>query len=376
MRVCHISTYPPTQCGIASYTSDLIDNLVGWNSTVARIVYPTDELVGEAEFIFPITANSGYRRFVEMLDEWRVDVVSLQHEFGIFGGKNGCDVLPLVGNIKHPVVTTFHTVECGGADSKRGIMKALAELSDKVIALTQQSSRFLSTQLAVPQSKIELIRHGIPSIRFRYPEESPLRRQFDSSNVFISAGHFRPTKGYEIALEALAIYKLVNPDFKYVIVGTDQPQLTDGQDYRIRVCSMIRDLRLSGNIEWIDRHVTDAELTEYIISADVGLVTYTDPRQSSSGIIPRFLGCGRPVIATEIDYVRGIGKSVQGLRAVHINDPVQLASELLDVTMNKVFLRSLMISAYQSTRSMLWTSAGLQYDRIFREAISRHRLAD
>lgn len=370
-NVSHISTFSPTQCGIATYTEDLIHHLKTITPIRIRLVYNTEVLQPGFDNTIDIGNADTYRNAVELINNSKTEIVSLQHEFGIYGGQYGEFVVPLVEGIKKPIVTTLHTVSADMNIGKKKILECLCLLSELVVVLTEESKEILITQFRVPYTKIRVIRHGIPNVDFIYPDFTNLRKSFGVDLVFVSAGHLRPKKGYEIAIKALAKYNSYNPNFKYLILGTDQPQSTKGgNEYRHDLKNLVNELNLEDKIIWADKYLDIKELIQYILASDIGLITYTDASQGSSGILPLVIGCGRLAIATSFNYTRSIAKRIKGIRLAEINDSDSVFEKICEITQSRSEMKSCMLANYAATREWLWENTAMLYNQVFNEAFA------
>jgi glycosyltransferase involved in cell wall biosynthesis len=367
LRIAHISTFSPTQCGIATYTEDLIASIHNASAQTIRMSYEDLEF-GEFDHTIPIQNEIAYDEAVAYLNDSNVDVVSLQHEFGIFGGDGGSHVLRLMRGIKKPLVTTLHTVKATMSTRKQEILSEIVEKSARLVVLTTQSAAQLIHTFGTSPSKVAVIPHGIPDVPFAAPESSNLRRRLDATVVFVSAGHRRRTKGYHLALEALARYKTINPDFKYVIIGTHQPQFHGPPAYWQDLRALVDELGMTDQVVWIDAYVSRDELLQYIMAADIGLVTYTSQEQNGSGILPLFLGCGRVVVATGFECARSLQCEVSGLILADSNSADSVSAAISSAAEDKVRQARLMKTTFTETRSWLWKKTAQQYYSVLADA--------
>jgi glycosyltransferase involved in cell wall biosynthesis len=369
-NICHISTFSPTQCGIATYTEQLIHHLSGARAFKVRMAYSDEEPRAEFDCTVAIGIPSTYDAAVTVVNRSTVEVVSLQHEFGIYGGTDGEYVAHLLEGIEKPIVTTLHTIPADTQHGRGRIIEKIAKKCRAVVVLTEESKELLASRFDVPHAMIRVIRHGIPSVAFIYPEASKLRSDICASVVFVSAGHVRPTKGYAIALRALARYRQLDPNFKYVIVGTTQPQFHMMHAYPSHLKRLIERLDLGNNVLWIDEYLDLDDLLRYIMAADMGLVTYTELEQNSSGILPFMLGCGRPVVATAFAYARSIAKRVPGILLADMNDAEDVFRRIIQLTQDRDRMRSMMHANYSATRSWVWQNAAIHYRNVFEEVLN------
>lgn len=362
MKVCHISTLPPTQCGIADYTAMLMDGLSGTQSSTVEIVLGDGRDVGDGCRI-RLDRRSDYDRAVDWINDSDVDVVSLQHEFGIYGGPYGAHVLLLVERINKPVVVTLHTTRVTLSREYVEILVALGRQSDALVTLTELSRRNVLSH--VPEANVTLIRHGIPDVDFRYPTSMPLRQKLGGDFVFISAGHISPSKGIDRAVMALGKLREKRSDFRYLIVGKEHPQSAEALPYRNRVLQLIKELNLRDHVINVHEFLEQDDFLQYIMSADVGLALYDEPSQNSSGMVPTILGCGRPVIASPFEYVRATTTKVPGLYVAPSNDVDDICRTIEGLIERKDEVRKEMSSIYTATRPWTWDRIALQYQALF-----------
>jgi len=362
MKVCHISTLPPTQCGIADYTAMLMDGLSGTQSSTVEMVLGDDRGATDG-FRIRLDRRSDYDRAVDWINDSDIDVVSLQHEFGIYGGPYGAHVLLLVERIDKPVVVTLHTTLATLSREYTDILVALGRQSDALVTLTELSGRNVLSH--VPGANVNLIRHGIPDVDFRYPNAVPLRRQFGDDFVFISAGHIAPCKGIDRAVMALGKLREKRSDFRYLIVGKEHPQNAEAVPYRNRILQLINELKLRDHVINVHEFLEQDDFLQYIMSADVGLALYGEPAQNSSGMVPTILGCGRPVIASPFEYVRATTRQVPGLYVTPSNDVDDICQTIEGLIERKDEVRKEMSSIYTATRPWTWDRIARQYQALF-----------
>jgi glycosyltransferase involved in cell wall biosynthesis len=369
MQVLHISTFSPTQCGIATYTESLIEHLPNVHSHKLRIIYegdaPCDGLFGT----IPLQDLQAYRRFVRAINGSSLDVVSLQHEFGIFGGTYGEFVNELVDAIDKPIVVTLHTTSCRLSAQKQEILRHIILASRIVVVLSEESAKFIRTYFGIAIEKVKVIRHGVPELPFTFPEASIGRRQDAENLVIVSAGHIRPSKGYAIALSALAKLRDRGIPFSYILLGKSQPQWDISGEWEQGLENLIRKFRLENHVEWQRRYLDAPELFRWIQTADLGLVPYTESDQISSGILPMMPACGRPVLATAFDYAKSISCSAPGVILTEMNDPDRLYARLLEISTRRDWLRAIMQTCYSQTRPWLWRHSAAQYRDAFQSVL-------
>ena len=367
MRVCHISTFPPTQCGIAAYAQSLIEHQSTILPIKIRLHHEDDRPSCVSDITIRIQQFTDYTQAAARLNEYGPRLVCLQHEFGIYGGLDGCYVLELARQLRVPLVTTFHTISGRMSQEKRLIIRELAERSSTSVVLSSES-RDVLVSMSVPISKVTVIDHGIPEVEFIRPEEAKLRRRFGSGLVLISPGHVKPKKGYPISLAALSLLRQVSADFTYLIVGTNQPQFHQYDHYEETLRELIRKQGLEKNVVRVNEYPPLESLIDMIQAADIGLLTYTATEQNSSGILPLILGCGRPVVSTAFEHARSISARVPGIFLARDADSAAVYECICKFIQNRDPVNSLMLPTYDSTRNWTWPSAANQYLRVFQRS--------
>ncbi len=282
---------------------------------------------------------------------------------GYMGDSGGGYVLRLVCKIRKPIVSTLHTIRRDAEPDRIEIIRALAHHSTRVITFNSCSAVRLASQFDVNIDKVEIVPHGVPDTPFVTPERGAIRARLGAARVMISAGHFRREKGYETGLEALARLKLVCPDFKYVLLGAQQPQFPPDRQYERDLAGLIKSLGLDEQVVRIDEYLSRDRLIAYVNASDVGLLTYNNPCQNSSGMLSLFLGCGRPVVTTCFEAAETIMAQVPGLRVASSNSPRSICHSLQQVTSSE--LKKLMRATYAATRVWAWPNCAARYHEIF-----------
>ena len=340
----------------------LIGGLSGIQSSTVEIVHGDHNDAANGCCI-RLTHRSDYDRAVDWINDSDIDVVSLQHEFGIYGGPCGAYVLSLVERINKPVVATLHTTFTTLAREHTDILVALGRQSDALVTLTELSSRNVSSYL--PESKVKLIRHGIPDVDFCHPSAMPLRQKLGDDFVFLSAGHITPAKGIDRAVMALGKLREKRADFHYLIVGREHPRSAEAVPHRNRVLQLIEELNLGDNVTHVHEFLEQDDLLQHIKSADAGLALYTPPAKSSSGIVPTILGCGRPVITSSFEYAQATSKQIPGIYVVPSDDADDVCQMMEGLIERKDEVRSQMSSIYAATRPWTWRRTAAQYHELF-----------
>lgn len=364
MKVCHVSTFLPTPCGIATYTGALIAALPRMETTTCRLSYETDSKCAPTKFDFQLNISqpAAHRRIAERINDSETDVVSIQHEFGIFGGADGEQVNSFAAHLRKPIVTTLHTTPANPDDSKRRILLELIERSDRVVLLSERSQSNILSYGGIEPKKTCVIRHGVPPNDIPSCAHLPVRR---SSCVLVSAGHYRVEKGYDVALRALAILKGEYNDFRFYIVGGVQEQFPRHKAYFETVTTLIHELDLSENVEQITGYASDEVFLEWIKYADFYLVSYRDLTQNSSGMIPLALRCARPVISTPFEYAKDMSAIAGGIIISSSCEPEDICKKIKLAISERLKLNVAMKSVQKTMRQWEWPNVAEMYRAVF-----------
>jgi glycosyltransferase involved in cell wall biosynthesis len=380
--VAFIATYPPRQCGIATFTSDLARAVRGRTEGRLRTIVlaldePDDDLHYPEEVAYRIDQhdNPDYVRAAEFLNYNKVRAVSVQHEFGIFGGRDGAYLLDLLRELRCPIITTFHTVLQEPSESQREVMDELIVLSSKLVVMSERGVRFLQQVYGAPPEKVRLIHHGVPEIPLVEPDNYKAQFEMAGRDVLLTFGLLSPGKGIEYALQALPPVVREFPDLCYIILGATHPNIVKehGESYRLSLQRLARDLGLQRNVLFSARFVSLEELCEFLKAADYYVTPYLNREQITSGTLAYALGAGKPIVSTPYWYAEELLADGRG-RLVDFRDPTPMSEAFLELLRNPEHVRDMRMNAYEFSRRMTWHEVGGQYLETFREAIATARV--
>lgn len=308
--LAYVSTYVPRRCGLATYTHHLRQSIRGlddWSGrdTVVMMVDSLDEAPVDRD-IWPLikAQRTAYAEMAERINRSGVSVVSLQHEFGIFGGEHGAYILDFVRRLRKPLVTTFHTVFKQPAEPHRSIQREIALRSDRVVVMNRTAIGYLRDAYGIPEHKILFVPHGTPVPK---PEQRTLIRQrlgWTDRRVLMTFGLLSRNKGIELIIEALPTVVQRVPEVLYCVIGQTHPEIkkSEGEAYREQLQAMIRERKLENHVMFIDRYVDEDELVDYLMACDVYVTPYPGMEQVTSGTLAYAVGLGRPVLTTPYSY--------------------------------------------------------------------------
>lgn len=372
--VAVIGNYLPRQCGIATFTTDLVEALSAeapdincWASTMND--RPEGYLYPE-KVRFEINQNklTDYSVASQFLNISQTDIVCVQHEYGIYGGPAGSHLLKLLGDLRMPVVTTLHTVLKDPAPEYRAVMGKLADLSDKLVVMSHKAADFLKDVYAVPDDKIVFIHHGIPDTPFI--DSSFYKDKFgvEGKKVLLTFGLLSPNKGIENLLRALPAVIKKHPDIVYIILGATHPNILrfHGDEYRIMLQQLVRQLDIGEHVIFQNRFVELKELCEFLGIADIYVTPYLEEAQITSGTLAYAMGTGKAVISTPYWYATEMLAEGRG-RIVPFQNPDAMSEQIIDLLNNDVERHAMRKKAYIFTRDAVWKEVSRKYLQVFSE---------
>ena len=305
-KVAFISSYPPRKCGIATFTSDLIHNVnlaaKGQFEPVVIAMQPGTELECDTPVELRIRKDVKYDYITaaDLINSCDVDVISVQHEFGLFGGEAGSYIGLLLERLNKPVITTLHTVLEKASSEYFESLNNVCETSSKVIVMNNRGVDMLRSLYGVPESKIRLIPHGIPDLP--YAQNGYYKRKLGMAGrkTILTFGLLSRNKGIEVMLKALPTIVKAAPSVLYIVLGATHPEVLrrEGQAYKLRLERMVRDLELQANVVFHNRFVSDEELFTFLGAADVYVTPYLNKEQLTSGTLAFAVGVGKAVVST------------------------------------------------------------------------------
>lgn len=363
-----IGTYFPRQCGIATFSKDLRDaiaseigqrqaSVIAIDDTPAGYAYPE-----EVRFQIPQHKQVEYISAADLLNVNQIDCVLLQHEFGIYGGKDGRQILEFARTLRMPIITTLHTVLLEPSPSQRAVLKELSRLSDRVVVMSHMAETMLHEVYGVPTEKIAYIPHGIPDVPFVDPVSFKEQFGMEGRRVLLTFGLLSPGKGIEVAIRAMPQIVEKHPDVIYIILGATHPHVlkNDGNAYRTTLERLVDRLNLDNHVVFHNRFVTLDELLGYIGVAEIYITAYPNKQQITSGTLAYAVGAGKAVVSTPYWHAEEMLADRRGL-LFPFGDSDALARSVNDLLANPAELSSIRHRAYQYGRPMIWREVARSY---------------
>jgi len=369
-----IGNYLPRQCGIATFTTDLLEGL----SAEAPDIYSwatamndmPDGYAYPEKVRFEINQNklSDYSVASQFLNINKADIVCVQHEYGIFGGPAGSHLLKLLGELRMPVVTTLHTVLKDPLPEYRDVMCKLSDLSDRLVVMSHMAAHFLKDIYAVPEEKIVFIHHGIPDTPFIDPSFYKDKFGVEGKKVLLTFGLLSPNKGIENVLQALPEVVKRHSDIVYIILGATHPHILKwhGDAYRIMLQQLVRKLNIGGNVIFQNRFVEVKELCEFLGIADIYVTPYLNEAQITSGTLAHAMGTGKAIISTPYWYATEMLAEDRG-RIVPFQNPDAISDQINALLDNDVNRHAMRKKAYLFSRDAVWKEVSRKYLQVFKE---------
>jgi len=367
-RIAVIGNYLPRHCGIATFTTDLCEAIAAEYGTARLLALPVNDT--EEGYDYPARVRwslaqddvASYQEAAEFLNFHNIDMVCLQHEYGIFGGPAGSHILHLLRGLKMPVVTTLHTVLREPDADQLVVMEEIAELSDRLIVMSQLSSQFLQEIFKVPASKIDMVPHGVPDLPFLDPNFYKDRFGVEGKAVLLTFGLLSPNKGIENVIKAMPQILSKHENVVYLVAGATHPHILrrEGDKYRASLQAMAKEVGVASQVIFHDRFATPEEMAEFIGAADIYVTPYRHEAQVVSGTLAYALGAGKAIISTP--YWHAIELLDEGRGAlVPFQDPGAIAQKTIELLSTPALRHAMRKRAYLFARDMIWKKSAQGY---------------
>jgi glycosyltransferase involved in cell wall biosynthesis len=379
-RIAFVGNYLPRQCGIATFTTDLCEAIASAYSETTCIALPVNDI--EAGYPYPgrvrfeLTEKDihSYTRAADFLNINNVDLVCLQFEYGIFGGKSGSHILTLLRDLRMPIVTTLHTILDSPTPDQRLVLEEVAALSDRLVVMSERGSEYLQKVYHVLPEKIDLIPHGIPDVPFVDPSFNKDLFGVEGKTVLLSFGLLSSNKGIETVISALPEIVARYPDVVYIVVGATHPHVIqhEGETYRLSLQWLAQQKGIESHVIFYNRFVSLEELIEFIGAADIYITPYLNEAQIVSGTLAYTLGAGKAVISTPYWYAQEMLADKRGV-LVPFRDPAALAEQVINLLGNEAERHAMRKRAYMFGRAMIWSEVAKRYMESFERARTERR---
>jgi len=373
IKIACIGNYPPRECGIATFTRDLVESMEQTDRAECSVIAINDQ---DQDYPYPekvrhvIRQNHqrDYLRVVKLINYSDADVCVLEHEFGIFGGDSGIYILPLIHRLKIPLVVTLHTILEKPSYNERAIIHEIGEKAEKVVVMSHRAIKFLTEIYDVRPDKIELIKHGVPDLDLVQRDQYKKKFNLEDKKAIFTFGLLSRSKGIETAIQALPQVVLKHPDVVFIILGKTHPAVlrTSGEEYRVYLRRLVEKNNLREHVYFHNDFVSPTELFEYLSAIDIYITPYLNEAQITSGTLAYAVGAGAAVISTPYWHAQELLADGRG-RLFDFHDSNALARILTELLDNPSTLLELRRKAYTYGRKMTWPVIGKRYTELLRD---------
>jgi glycosyltransferase involved in cell wall biosynthesis len=390
MRIAYISTYPPRECGIATFNQNLV-NAVNANYPERKSPLQSGFVVAlndsedineykypeEVKLVVRQDHQKDYIRAANYINTSNVDVCILEHEFGIFGGESGIYILPLINRLQKPLISILHTVLKEPSFVQKIIIREIAEQSSKVIVMSQRALDFLTDIYDIPVDKVQIIEHGVPDLEAQASNPIKNLPVFKNNRVLFTFGLISRNKGLETMIRALPKIVEQHPDVMYVVLGNTHPGVikNSGEEYRDGLKRLAAQLNVGKHLTFINKFVSEDELFDYLTAAEIYVTPYLNEAQITSGTLSYAVGAGAAIISTPYWHATELLAENRG-RLFDFKDDEQLAAHVNELLSDDDMLAKMRSNAYQYGLHLRWPKTGAEYIRAAKEACNLHDFKD
>lgn len=378
MKIAYIGTYIPRECGIGTFTSNLVDSMINppENNNEGFVVAVNDhgleyEYPKEVKLTIAQEQQSDYLKAAKYINLSGADVTILEHEFGIFGGQSGIYILPLLHRLKTPLIVTLHTVLKTPSYNERAILREICKMASKVVVMSKQAIDFLISTYEVPQEKIAYIEHGVPDLHF---DHSKSKKEFKLSDkkVLLTFGFLGRNKGIETVIKALPKVIEKHPSLLYMVLGKTHPNILrhSGEEYRTYLKLLVESLQLSDHVRFMNEFVEESELFKYLAASDIYITPYLNEAQITSGTLSYAMGVGCAVISTPYWHATELLDDCRG-KLFDFNNSEQLSDILNELLDDPEVLHGYQERAKEYGKNTTWPKIGIKYNQLVTKIVAR-----
>jgi len=373
--ILYVSTFPPRECGIATFTKDVVTStdkaflqyakskVVAMNNDVTNIYNYPDEVIAEIN-------DSDLQDYIDAAkkinDNDNIKIINIQHEFGIFGGEYGSYLIAFMEIINKPMVITFHSVQPSPNDKLKKVVQSLAEKCVCIVVMANTAIDILRNDYNITKP-IEFIPHGIPTVEYVQSHKEKAKLNYGKRIILSSFGMMSPGKGYEYVLEAIPKILEKFPSILYIIVGETHPAIRqkEGEQYRNMLQNKIKELKIQKHVKFYNKYVKLSEIIKYLEATDVYISSSTEPNQITSGTLVYAMGAGRAVVSTPFLHAKEIVTPERGVLA-DFKNPDSISEGILKILSDDDLKEKMEKNAYAFTRQMVWPNVVKSYMDVFR----------
>jgi glycosyltransferase involved in cell wall biosynthesis len=380
-RALFLGSYPPRECGIATFTKDVVDaydRAFGVSSPVIALDEPGGDVRRyPAEVVGRIAQveRAGYAAAARFVNQYPVDLVNIQHEYGLFGGERGEWLVDFIRALQKPVVLTLHTVLPEPDETYLRVTRELCDQAAKVVALSVTGRTLLENIYGIDPQRLETIHHGVPDVPFQDTYAAKASFGIGLRTVISTFGLISRGKGLEYAIEAMRSVVKRHPETLYLILGETHPVVRrhEGESYRESLHAMVREFKLHYNVQLVDKYLEFDEVVSYLAATDIYLTPYLNPVQVVSGTLAYAVGCGKAIVSTPYLYAQELLAHNRGFLC-DFRDAASIATRLNMLLDDPALRRATERRAYRFGRQMTWPHVAAEYGALFSELCPRDPL--
>ncbi|GAA4746153.1 glycosyltransferase family 4 protein [Flavisolibacter ginsenosidimutans] len=384
MKIAYIGTYPPRECGIGTFTQNLVSAVSAQsvnNEAAEGIVIAMDDeaehyaFPAEVKFKIRQEQQEDYLEAARFINLSGTDVCVLEHEYGIFGGQNGIYILPLLHRLEVPLIVTLHTVLKNPSYNEKAILVEICKMAARVVVMTQKAVDFLTDIYSIAADKIVLIEHGVPDLQFNH-EAAKKKFKLESKKMLLTFGFISRNKGIETVIKALPSLVKKYPETVYVVIGKTHPAVLrhSGEEYRVYLQLLVKKLQLEKHVIFLNEFISEKELFQYLYAADIYITPYLNEAQITSGTLSYAVGAGAAVLSTPYWHAEELLADERG-KLFNFNDSDSLATILMDLFDHPDELKTLRKNAFAYGQKITWPKAGVRYSNLAEEILQAAREA-
>ncbi len=380
-EILFIGTYVPEECGIATFTKDLLDAVKQSNGDhryACIAVDRTGKDYSASEVCGTIKREllSDYHHCAQSINSNGFSLLNVQHEYGIYGGDHGDYLLTLLENVDIPVVSTLHTLSLSPSVKQKKILQQVCQLSHAVVVMSKTAASILKTVFGIRQDKVHVIHHGVPDISEFHVDPEKTREELGLSGkkVMSTFGLISKGKGIEYVIHALPDILKAHPDAVYLVIGKTHPAVNavEKETYRETLQRIAEELGVSHAVQFINQYLTLEELIRYLKATDIYITPYLNPDQIVSGTLAYAMGCGKAILSTPYLYAKEMLSHGRGMLVPYKN-PEAIAREVNYAFSHPETLREYERHAYTTGKNMIWTKIGRAYHNVYEHVLLRDR---
>ncbi|MFH0757544.1 MAG: glycosyltransferase family 4 protein [Bacteroidota bacterium] len=379
MKIAFIGTYPPRECGIGTFTNNLLESVLQTKKAGKFDVEPFVVAVDDHNLSYDYPSEvklkirqehqRDYLKAAKYINLSGADICILQHEFRIFGGQNGVYILPLLHRLEIPTVVTLHTILKTPTYNEKAVLQEIGKMAQKIVVMSLKAIEFLVGIYNVPREKIAIIEHGVPDIKFS-PVKSKEEFKLESRKVLLTFGFIGRNKGIETVINALPDVIQRHPDVVYIILGKTHPNVLrhSGEEYRIFLMRLVKHLQLEKQVLFLNQFIDVQDLFKYLAATDIYITPYLNESQITSGTLSYAVGIGAAVLSTPYWHAVELLANGRG-RLFDFNNSNQLSSTINELLDHPAELHNLKQKALEYGRNFTWPKTGEKYVRLFQSIL-------